>query len=596
MGFGGDRRRRLTEPPREALHGALLRARPVPRRPAAERETMSTLRNNRTALLAMLCCVLYLPFLGQAFHIDDMGFIEPARQIGWNPLRVNAPDGLTDGAARPSSLAYGSTHAVLLPYYIKTITAVFGEREAALHASFLPFSVLGLACLGALHARWFPRPGLDTVWPVLLFSVIPAFLVSSHTIMSDVPTLTLLLLFHLVLLRNLETGRPVYAYAAGAVLLCAVFLSYQMLVFVPLGLFLAAISRRMNIHTALGLLSPVLLLCLWLLALYARYGHLPITLQDFSVQGTGIASEIRRGLRPEVFPGKVVNIFATLGSSLLFVYLVRTALTGSFPQALRRLFLAALLSVVPVGLVAPDYSVAEVAALTLLAALGLLIFWEVAAAALAGKDGENRPRTVYLLAWSFTVIGYNILVMPFGAARYLLPALPPLMFLLLDVPAPVPSGGARRTAVVAVAAAAVLFGLASSSADYAYAGVYRDFAGEVKRFRDNRPLSGTTWYIGKWGMQYYLEQAGCRRLPEQSTEPRKGDFIIIPEMPRFSQPAPGVTARMKFYASREYRSPLPLRLFNRRSNAGFYAHHWGLLPFAFSREPDELFQIWEVTS
>ena len=557
---------------------------------------MHTLRNNRMALLALLCCALYLPFLAQAFHIDDVGFIEPARQIGWNPLRVNTPEGPNDGSADHSSLLHGSTHAVLLPYYIKTITAVFGERETALHASFLPFPVLALACLGALHSRWFPRAGRDTLWVVLLFSVIPAFLVSSHTIMSDVPTLALLLLFQLVLLRSVETGRPVHAYAAGAVLICAVFLSYQMFVFVPLGLLFAATSRRMTVHTALGLLIPVLLLCLWLLALYTRYGQLPVTLQDFTVQGTGIASEVRRGLRPEVFLGKVVNIFAILGSSLLFVFLVRTVLTGSFPQAIRRLVVAALLSAIPTALIARGYSVGELSALTFLVALGLLIIWEVVAAARAEKGGENRPRTIYLLAWSLTVIGYNVLVMPFGAARYLLPALPPLVFLLLDVRAPVPSGGPRRAAVIAVTAAAALFGLASSYADYAYAGAYRDFAGEVQRFRENRPASATTWYIGRWGMKYYMEQAGCRLLPERSTEPRKGDFIIIPEMPRFWQPAPGVTSRMQFYASREYRSPVPLRLFNRRSNAGFYASHWGLLPFAFSLEPDELFQIWEVTS
>ena len=97
-------------------------------------------------------------------------------------------------------------------------------------------------------------------------------------------------------------------------------------------------------------------------------------------------------------------------------------------------------------------------------------------------------------------------------------------------------------------------------------------------------------------MQHYLDKEGCKPLSPNVIEPRKGDYVIIPEMPRFWEPVPGLTGRMKIFASREFSSKLPLRLFNRRSNAGFYAHYWGLLPFSFSREPDELFQIWEVVS
>lgn len=52
--------------------------------------------------------------------------------------------------------------------------------------------------------------------------------------------------------------------------------------------------------------------------------------------------------------------------------------------------------------------------------------------------------------------------------------------------------------------------------------------------------------------------------------------------------------RLDAYANRDYRSPLPLRLFNRKSNAGFYCHLWGVLPFAISRESDEVFTILKV--
>jgi hypothetical protein len=242
------------------------------------------------------------------------------------------------------------------------------------------------------------------------------------------------------------------------------------------------------------------------------------------------------------------------------------------------------------------YSPLETAGLALLCGVGAVAVYDAVRAGLAGR-GEKQARDRFLAAWAVTVIGYNLLFLPFGSARYLLPALPPLVFLLLHIPADQAAAGERGTAKAAVIVLALLWGAACAASDYAYAGTYRSFAREVRQFRDNRPQTVTTWYIGnKWGMQFYLEREGCRVLPAGSQAPRRGDFIIIPEMPRFWQPAPEVGRRMAFYATREFRSALPLRLFNRRSNAGFYAHHWGLLPFAFSREPDEVFQVWEVIS
>lgn len=91
-----------------------------------------------------------------------------------------------------------------------------------------------------------------------------------------------------------------------------------------------------------------------------------------------------------------------------------------------------------------------------------------------------------------------------------------------------------------------------------------------------------------------MDAAGARYLLRSSNEPRPGDYVVIPEMPRFWSPSAALLARMQPYAEREYRQAFPLRLFNRRSHAGFYAHHWGLLPLALSREPDEVFQVWRV--
>jgi hypothetical protein len=140
----------------------------------------------------------------------------------------------------------------------------------------------------------------------------------------------------------------------------------------------------------------------------------------------------------------------------------------------------------------------------------------------------------------------------------------------------------------------LLFGLACATADYRFAGVYREFAGEVQQLRAEAGNNPDVWFIGEWGMNYYLRKAGARYLHATSTAPRLGDYLVIPEMPPLWGPAEALRSRLDVAATREFRSPLPLRLFNRRSRAGFYAHFWGMLPFAFSREPDEVFTLLRV--
>jgi hypothetical protein len=135
-----------------------------------------------------------------------------------------------------------------------------------------------------------------------------------------------------------------------------------------------------------------------------------------------------------------------------------------------------------------------------------------------------------------------------------------------------------------------ILGIGSAYSDYKYADTYRNLASEIKQSQ----ISSTVWYVGKWGMQYYMEKAGARYLLATSNDPRKGDLIIVPEMPRLWMPSSRVQVRSALVAERVLASSFPLRLFNRRSNAGFYCTVWGFLPFAFSGEPDEVFSIFKV--
>jgi hypothetical protein len=152
----------------------------------------------------------------------------------------------------------------------------------------------------------------------------------------------------------------------------------------------------------------------------------------------------------------------------------------------------------------------------------------------------------------------------------------------------------NRIAISCVLCGSLLFALASAFSDVKYADTYRDYAAAVKEFRASKGNSFDVWYIGEWGMRYYMEKVGAKYLHDNLNEPVMGDYVAIPEMPRLWIPSPAVQNRMAPFAEKSYSSWLPLRLFNRRSQAGFYCNAWGMLPFSFSYEPDEVFLLYKI--
>lgn len=550
------------------------------------RAKMTSSFERTPAVIAAAYACLFLPFIGKAFHIDDLGFLEMARTVDWNPFR----------ATSASAHIFESTHTILLPYFIKFLSAMAGEREVPLHVAFLPFSALALACIGRLHARTTSADSGPVFPAVALFLSMPAFCVNAQTIMADVPSLAFLLAGMVFFVKAVEDGDDRAAAIAGLSFAVAALLAYQMLFAVPVAFFYGKIRKRMGFRQSTALALPLAAIGTWLLLVRVVHGAAPVAPSQFSAAGQGIGAEIARGLVPKIFIGKTVFILATFGASLLFAYAYRKIHLNEVARAVKSVSGMAAALFYPVFALS-SLRFPEAIGLSLLLSLGVMILADIVRAAVAPEQDERRKGARLLhLSWVCAVMLYTVFLLPFGSARYVLPALPPALLLLLDVPRKEPGERGRGRAAAAVIAVAFLFGLAGAYADYRYADAYRVFSGEVERFSRQQPASTTVWFIGKWGMRYYLEKAGCRLLPPNSREPKKGDFIILAEMPQFWKPARQVRERMTFYASRVFRSRFPLRLFNGRSNAGFYAHHWGLLPFAFSLEPDEIFTLYEVVS
>jgi 4-amino-4-deoxy-L-arabinose transferase-like glycosyltransferase len=515
-----------------------------------------------------------------------------SKMIGWNPLNVLSTD-LPYLGKTLQILPYETTHPLLVPYFIKIVTALFGESEIALHLSFIIFPLIALFSLVALNRALFPDSRGTDILLVLFFFSIPAFLVNSHNLMADVPTLAFLLLSMALYADSLEKGRKGLSYLGGISLCLAVFTSYHVMAFVPLVFIYAAMKKRLNIHTVLSLSIPVIVLLSWLLVVYALYDTVFLFKNAPESTQSNISGYIRVNLILEVMKKKIIYIIALVGSSVMFLLPAYHIIRGSFLKFIAGMSLTTLLCY-SVVFKLTGYSLYENVFLSSLVALGILSLYSVVSALIRKVTVSNRARNVFLLLWVLAVMGYCIFVFTFGAARYVLPLFVPIVLVIINGAAWDFSNWRNRVVISCAVSLSVLFGYACAYSDHRYADTYRNFADEIKDFRSNASNTFDVWFIGEWGMLYYMDRANSKVLSADSNAPKKGDFVIVPEIPRLWTPSKLVTQRLRFYADRQYSSMFPLRIFNRKSHAGFYSHKNGLLPFSISREPDEVFVIYEV--
>src|SRR5215831_2522055 len=176
----------------------------------SHKQTPSSSRTARDlALLATLTLALHLPFVGQAFHLDDVQYLDIARNVYRNP--VFPFDFSADFEGQHFSL-WGHTHPPLNSYIIATVL-LFHHRspsEVFLHTSFLFFPLLATVAFYFLSKRFVDRPLLAAA----LLATNPTLTVSAHTLMTDVPYLALWLAGTVLFLKGVDENNPTLIYAA----------------------------------------------------------------------------------------------------------------------------------------------------------------------------------------------------------------------------------------------------------------------------------------------------------------------------------------------------------------------------------------------
>ncbi len=464
--------------------------------------------------IALFAITINIPFVNQAFHVDDGIFLIAAKNVSHNPLFPQDLPVLFEGV---SVADLGSTeHPPLTVYFMALCGAIGGFSELGLHLGFLVFPViLGIATHSLAH-RFTSHPTMVAIAVLCL----PVVYVMSHTLMSDLPLVALWTAAVALFVNGVDSGQLKWIAAGGVVAALVAFISYAGLCLVPLlGLYALLHKSRFGL---LLVLLPLVVFGSWLAVNFFHYGRFT---PSFLLSHYLLVEKV---LSPTLISRKLIYALVFLGGITIFP-LALIALSKKL-----RILTGLLVGTLIVNLLpfVADYRFAHKFLFVALFTAGSVAVWEIvqktATAVYARRESSRRSLDdLFLGVWFLGVVVFCALFYLTGAARYLLPATPALVLLMMrraeDVVIP-----KMQPLAIATAAFTGLTALVFAVADYQFAEIYRSFA---ENFAMAHQVSTKTgWFSGEWGFRTYLERAGARQLGRRDPRPQPGDFLIVPTL------------------------------------------------------------------
>jgi 4-amino-4-deoxy-L-arabinose transferase-like glycosyltransferase len=536
----------------------------------------------REARELALLLALVLGALGwladKAFTIDDPLFLWIAEQILTDPLDPYGFSVNWNASLLPMHAV--NQNPPLTGYFIATVAAVAGFDETALHLAFLVPAGLATAFTWLLARRFCARP-LEAGAISLLT---PASLVSASNVMCESWLLAFWCASAACWVAGFDRARFAWHAAAGLLAALAFLTKFSGAALVPL-LFAYGLLREHRLGAwCLPLVLPVAAALAYELATASRYGigHVSETLafaRWFGVSDQGVR------------PAQVLTGLAFAGGSLVPVISYAPLLWSRRTLAVGALAAACLVAGWPAVGAAIGAPFAGDAAPRHLAAQ-LLVFALAGAGvvALAVSDAvARRDADAALLAlWLVGTLVFATFFNWVANARSLLPAAPVVGILIVRRLAvrPAPAGVARGWRALAPALA---IGVALLVAD-----ADRRWANDVRRSADllarEAGTVGETFFLGNWGLQYYLERGGALAV-SRDRFPQAGDRLIVAtNNTDVREPPPGRVRRVAEISGRE---PGLLRSMS-RGVAGFYASPYGPLPWAVAAGSPDRYRVFEL--
>ncbi|MDA8166415.1 MAG: glycosyltransferase family 39 protein [Actinomycetota bacterium] len=539
-------------------------------------------------IVILFTLAVTLPFIAKPFDMDDADFLGFAEAQLQKPLAFELHNYTFFGQ---QNAVFQDTHPPLISSYLAVLIKAFGsESEVPLHLAFLVFP-LNAAVSMYFMSRRFTRHALLAT---LLLMGTPGVVVMSHNVMSDLPGLSLWLAAIALYLYGLDRHSLGLMALSALAITIGVFISYQVLSVIPLLFVYVLVRRRLSVLAVIPFILPLssfLSFTVWqtiALGTLPRFSYgVGAPLAWYSVVQKGASAMLAIG-GASIFFGVMMRVLWTRkwDVGLYFAFLVPLWFAGLF------LFLTGHFTAVSAVLV------------ILFLPLGIAVSYRLLA------EGWGRIRSEWsgtarrehiasdllLILWLTGVLFYVIFLLPYSSVRYLLPLFPPFILLFVRlVENRLPSRRAAARVLLGGFIGTTLLGLLLAAADYELALSQRNFAlNQGAALKAQAQAQGhKAWFVGEFGFRYYMEKAGLKELPKNVVIP-VGDLVIQSPLadPRlFSNDMRDRVHLIEIIG----RNPvLPLRVTSFRSQAGFYGHFWGLLPFSLSTVDLEDYLVYQV--
>ncbi len=538
------------------------------------------------AVAFLLPVVCLAPFLGQAYHIDDTFYLSVARQILEHPSDFYGFDiswGLLHGPAYESN-----KNPPGVSYLIAGVAALFGWREWIHHL------VIAL-CAGTLSTgiyliarRACRRPLLATVLAVLT----PGFLVSSNTVMSDIPMLTLYVWAIWLWLEGLDRRNYVLLVTAALLIGLSTLTKYFGLTAFPL---LAAYTLAKQRK-----LDPALVLFAIPIAMVVAYQAYAARLYGTNLLGGAADFALDLGWNPERFPSwaKPIVGLAFAGGTVSSLAFIAPWLWGRrgvlFGIALVSAAFAGILALNAIGHFPGRVPRTNIALYSVQYAAMIAAGLVVLALAITDLRRNRDAHSALLVLWLLGTLIFSVFINWTINVRTILPLIAPAAILAVrqldaryaDSTIPKWTTLAPALAGALALAACVLW------ADFRHAASAKTAA---EKFVADQKESGRNYYFkGNWGFQYYMETNGIAPFNPQGVDMGDGDRIVVAvNNVIFGKFNPAV-ARAYKHLSLELAASRWIATNHARAGAGFYSHFFGALPFAFGKLPLEEYAVYEL--
>jgi hypothetical protein len=220
----------------------------------------------------------------------------------------------------------------------------------------------------------------------------------------------------------------------------------------------------------------------------------------------------------------------------------------------------------------------------------IVVWWMALRPERMRAAAEDRFLGLWLAGFLFFSVAVNWHV---NAADALL-AGPPALLLLYRSPKLAPS---TATAIFGSAVSLVL-ALLLCQAEARQASAYRESAASIAAEIGDAP--GARWFVGHWGLQYYLEREGFNPVSPLhfGESPIAPDDWIVSSRNLTQIDVSATLRRFRVRSVWSWTSTWswPLRTNNPDAGAGFYSHHVGFVPYAWDDNPIEEVSLGRIRS